>query len=161
MLFANFGKEPPFFEVFLDSARIDSSGALDCRPLLQYLRQAPNGCKLCPQERAEKTDARKIGCTGGVVNQVPGQGPRQKRRRRVFQIHPLQIPLSMKHRKGADATDGRASMVLDDGVSHVPAAVSAQSGAVRQVDVFVRGEEIFIEPAELLEHLPRDQTCRT
>src|SRR5688572_27462790 len=51
-------------------------------------------------------------------------------------------------------------MVLDDGVSHVPAAIPAQSGAVGQVDVFVRGEEIFIEPAELLEHLSRDQTCR-
>ena len=83
----------------------------------------------------------------------------EQRRRRIFQVHPLQISLAVKHRRDAAASECRASVMPDDCVRDVSAPIAAQTSPVRQIDVFVRREEVFVESAELLEDLPGNQTC--
>ncbi len=88
------------------------------------------------------------------------QGAHEERRRRVLQVHPLKISLTMKHRRDAAATECRASVMPDDCVRHVSASIAAQASPVRKIDVFVRREKIFVESAEFLEDVPGNQTCR-
>src|SRR5262245_16624952 len=101
-----------------------------------------------------------ICCARGVVNQMSWQGAHEQRRRRIFQVHPLQVSLTVKHRRGAAATECRASVMPDDCVRDVSASIAAQASPVRQIDVLVRREKVFVESAEFLEDVPRNQTCR-
>ena len=43
--------------------------------------------------------------------------------------------------------------MADDGVGCIPAAISGQPRAVREVDVFIDHEEVFVEASEPLEQL--------
>ena len=57
----------------------------------------------------------------------------------------------------AHRTERRAASVTNDCIGRVQAAMSGQSCAVREIDVFVDHEEVFVESSKLVEDVPSDQ----
>ena len=88
------------------------------------------------------------------------QGAHEQRRRRIFQYITPGFADRETPQRDAAATECRASVMPDDCVRDVSAPIAAQASAVRQIDVFVRREKVFVESAEFLEDMPGDQTCR-
>src|SRR3984893_13412861 len=87
---------------------------------------------------------------------MTGERSDQERQRCVLQVSPFQVALSEKHRRRAAPAKRAAAGVLNDGVCDVDASVSAQSGAVREIDIFVHHEKVFIESAKFDENVPPD-----
>ncbi len=116
------------------------------------------GRHLGADEGAEETQPREVHCRGRVVDEVTWQRPRQHRRRRVLEIHPFKVALTVEDREPAHLPDRRAPMMPHDRIRDVAAPVTAQPRPVRQVDVLVRREKVLVEAAELLEHAARHQT---
>jgi len=50
-------------------------------------------------------------------------------------------------------------MVPDDGRRHIANTVAEQPRPIRQIDVFMRGKEILVEPTQLIEDFPGHQAC--
>jgi hypothetical protein len=92
-----------------------------------------------------------------VIDDVARQRPPQQTARRVLRVHPLEIALAVEHGGLAGCAERRAADVPHDRVGDITTAIATQSGAIRQVDVLVRGEEIVVESSEFVEHRLRHQ----
>ena len=63
----------------------------------------------------------------------------------------------MEDREIADAAERRAPVMTNDGISHIPAPIPEQARAIREINILMRGEEVLVESAELIEHTLRHQ----
>ena len=81
--------------------------------------------------------AREVKRRSGNVEEMPRRCHQQQRGGSVFQIHPLEVSLSMEHGERAPSSEGRASSMPDDGLSDVTAAIAEEADAIGQVDVLV------------------------
>ena len=97
----------------------------------------------------------------GVIQQMAGERSDQESQGRVFQVRPLKIALSEKHRRRAAPAKRAAAGMVNDGVCDVDASVAAEPGAVRQIDIFIDHEEILVESAKFDEHVSPDHAGRS
>src|SRR5207245_1331326 len=64
------------------------------------------------------------------------------------------IPLDQPEARGRSLTHGGAAVVADNGARSVPAAPSGDAGAQAEFGIVAIREEVFVEPADLVEHFP-------
>ena len=101
--------------------------------------------------------AREVSRRRRVIEEMARQCPNEQRCGRVLQIHPLQVSLAMKHRWPADRPERCASVMANDGLRDVTAAVAAQPRSIRQVHILVGHEEVVVESPKFVEDRLRHQ----
>jgi hypothetical protein len=140
--------KPSRHEQRSELCRFDPARALNLPAFSQRLGQAGKSRDFA-RTKAPSAPARvKCYSRRRHVHHMTRQRRQQQRCRRVLQVQPFEIAWPWKMAKSLTRPIVAASVMTNDGICDIEAAIPEEPGAVREIDVLMRGEKSSSNPPD-------------